>query len=143
MTTITSANIVFALLVPDVFPVPQILEGFAVDDAFMTDNVDSAEVQMGVDGHLSAGFTPFPVKMTLALQANSPSILVFDTWFNAMKSAKEVFRADATILVSSTRKIYTCVNGYLTGGKMLADAKKVLQPVQYTITWERINPAAV
>ena len=142
MATITSANSTFHLAIPSIFPVPQRLEGYAVDDAFTTDSVESAEVQMGVDGKLSAGFTPFVVKMTIAFQADSPSIDLFDTWLNAMRSSKEVFRADGSIYLPAVKRLYTALNGYLTGGKVMPDSKKLLQPVQYNISWEAILPAA-
>lgn len=143
MATITSANSVFTLIIPSLYPVPQVLKGYATDDAFTVDTVDVAETMMGVDGKMSAGFTPFVIPMAIALQADSPSIAVFDFWLGAMKVAKEVYPANGTILLPGTGRSYTLTNGILTKVKLLPDAKKVLQPVQYTITWEAINPALV
>jgi hypothetical protein len=143
MSTITAANSVFTLSIPDVFPTPQQLQGYATDDAFASENVEPAEAMMGVDGLMSAGFTPFPTKITIAFMADSPSIQIMESWLGAMKAAQEVFFADASILLPSVSKAYACTKGALTGAKQFPDAKKVLQAVQYVITWESVVPAPV
>lgn len=141
--TITSANSVFTLLIPGVFPAPLNLEGYATDDAFSSDSVESSETMMGVDGKMAAGFTPFITPVTIALMANSPSRIIFDTWLNAEVAAKEVFPADATLLIPSIGMSYIMKNGVLRKGKRLPDGKKVLQPVQFTIDWESVTPVPV
>lgn len=139
--TITSANAVFTLSIPDIFPVPITLQGFATDDAFDNENVELAEAKMGVDGRMSAGYTPNPTKMTLHFQADSDSIDIIEQWGGAMKAAQEVFFAQASIVMQSVGRSYTFTQGALTGFKNLPDAKKLLEPVTYTITWESVNPA--
>ena len=141
--TITSANSVFTLVVPDVFPVPQNLQGYAVDDAFDTESVELSEALMGVDGRMSAGYTPYITPMTIHLMADSPSIDLFDAWRGAETAAQEVFFAQATIVLPSVGRAYVLNNGVLTNYKPLSDAKKVLQAVSYTIKWEAVNPAQV
>lgn len=143
MATITSANSVFTLMLTDLFPVPQVLQGYATDDAFASEAVDSAEVMMGVDGKMSAGFTPFPTPMTIALQADSPSLSLFEAWLGSMKAAKEVFFADGTIVLPAINRSYVLTRGVLNKSAQYPGAKKVLQPVQFTITWESINPAVL
>lgn len=141
--TITSANAVFTLNIPDVFPTPQLLEGYATDDGFDTEVVDTAEAKMGVDGIMSAGFTPFITKQTIHFQADSPSIQVIDDWLGAMESAQEVFFASASIVLPSVGRAYTFNKGALTKGKKLPDAKKLLEPVTYEISWESVSPANI
>ena len=141
--TITSANSVFTLVVPDVFPVPQNLQGYAVDDAFDTESVELSEALMGVDGRMSAGYTPYITPMTIHLMADSPSIDLFDAWRGAVTAAQEVFFAQATITLTSVGRSYVLNKGVLTNYKPLSDAKKVLQAVSYTIKWEAVNPAQV
>lgn len=143
MPTITSANSVFTLVVPSLFPVPQTLAGFATDDAFANEPVTMAETKMGVDGKMSSGFTPFMTPMTITLQADSASIALFDTWAGAMKVTKEVVTASASIALPGTGRSYTLTNGVLTKYPQLPGVKKLLEPVQYTITWESINPAVL
>ena len=98
---------------------------------------------MGVDGKMSAGFTPYPTEQSYSFQADSRSIKIFDNWIKSMQSTREIFWAYFEITLPSTGLKYTLNKGSLTKGKPLPDAKKVLQPVTYTITWESITPSAV
>lgn len=141
--TITSANSSFVLAIAGVFPVPIPIEGYAADDAFAVEPFDTAEALMGVDGKMSAGFTPSTKKLTVMLQADSPSLEVFDAWVGAMESAKEVFFAEATIVLPSVGKTFNMRRGVLSNAVKLPAAKKVLQPVQYVITFESIQPAII
>lgn len=61
MKTITSANAILILTVEELYPSGVQIEKFASDDAFSSDNVTIAEVRMGVDGQLAAGYTPAPI----------------------------------------------------------------------------------
>lgn len=139
--TITSANSVFSLSAPDVSPVPVNLQGYAADEAFDNEDVTVAETIMGVDGKMSAGFTPFITKMPITLQADSPSIAFFEQILGAMKASQEVIFVQATIVEPSVGKAFNCINGVLTRVKQLAGAKKVLQPQNFMIDWEDVEPA--
>jgi hypothetical protein len=138
-TTITSANSVFTLVVAGLFPAPVQLQGYASDKAFTTEAIDLAEVQMGVDGRMTAGFVPNPVKQTITLQADSPSKDIFTALIQAMKTAREVFYVSGSIALPSTGESFTLTRGILTNAKQIPDAQKVLQPVDYVITWESVN----
>lgn len=138
-TTITSANSVLTLVCPLVFPVPQNIQGYAADDAFATEAVDAAQAIMGVDGQLSYGFTPFPLKVNISLQANSKSIDVFQTILQASQAVREAFSLDATIVYPSIERTFILTNGVLTRATPFSAAKKVLQPVQYEITFENVS----
>lgn len=138
-TTITSANSVFTIVVPGLFPAPVQLRGYSSDKAFTTEAVDLAEVQMGVDGRMTAGFTPNPVKQTITLQADSPSKDIFTALIQAMKTAREVYFVSGSISLPSTGESFTLTRGILTNAKQIPDAQKVLQPVDYVITWESVN----
>ena len=137
--TITSANSVFTLVVAGLFPAPVQLKGYASDKAFTTEAVDLAEVQMGVDGRMTAGFVPNPVKQTITLQADSPSKDIFTAVIQAMKTAREIFYISGSISLPSTGESFALTRGILTNAKQIPDAQKVLQPVEYVITWEAIN----
>ena len=138
-STITSANSVFTLVVAGLFPAPVQLKGYASDKAFTTEAVDLAEVQMGVDGRMTAGFVPNPVKQTITLQADSPSKDIFTAVIQAMKAAREVFYISGSISLPSTGESFALTRGILTNAKQIPDAQKVLQPVDYVITWESVN----
>ncbi len=141
MASITSASAIVMFTIPGIFVIPQQLQGFAADDIFDTDPLESAETLMGVDGKLSAGFVFVPTLQNYALQADSPSIFIFDTWWNAQQIAHEVFFANATVLLTSIGKKWAMTNGILSNYKPLPDAKKVLQPQRFRVTWESSLPA--
>lgn len=143
MATITSANSVFTLNIPALFPVPQILQGFATDDAFAADGLDLSESIMGVDGRMSSGYTPNITKMVIALQADSPSLFVFEYWFGQYQTNREVSFAQGNIILSGPGKSYTLRNGVLNNVKQLPDAKKTLAAQQFTVMWEKVTIANV
>jgi hypothetical protein len=138
-STITSANSVFTLVVAGLFPAPVQLRGYASDKAFTTEAVDLAEVQMGVDGRMTAGFVPNPVKQTITLQADSPSKDIFTAVIQAMKTAREVFYISGSISLPSTGESFALTRGILTNAKQIPDAQKVLQPMDFTVTWESVS----
>lgn len=142
-TTITSANSVFTLVIPGLFPAPVQMVGYATDKAFVTEGLELAEVQMGVDGRMTAGFTPTPTKQTITLQADSPSRDIFTALIQATKTAREVFYISGSIVLPGTGESFTLTRGILTNGKQIPDAQKVLQPVDYMITWESVNRALI
>ena len=138
MATITSANSVLTLAIGGVYGAALNIQGFAVDDAFESEAVQQSETLMGVDGHLSGGKVWTPYKMTIHLQADSPSVFIFDSWRAAQDAAVDVFVANGTISLPATGFTYTLVNGYLTTATPFPAVKKTLQPVVYEITWQQI-----
>ena len=141
--TITSANSQFLLAIPGVFSSPLPLQGYAADDAFSSEAISSVETSMGVDGKLSAGFAFHPVKMKIKLSPDSPSIALFEAWNAAQVAARDAYFASAVIYLPATGRKYAATSGALTSYKPLPDAKKVLQPQEYEITWESVLPAGM
>ena len=143
MSTLTTANSAVSLVVRGLFPVPQRLQGYATDDSFSTDDVQPMEVQMGVDGQLSAGYVPYPTAISFTLQADSASVNMFDTVMEAQKANKEGFIFDGTIVIQGTGAKYAMTKGYLTSASPMSTAKKMLQPRKFTITFESVTKAPV
>jgi hypothetical protein len=143
MATLTAANSVFLLTIIGLFNVPQQLQGFATDDMWDTDAVESAELLMGVDGVLSAGWIPTAKKQTITLQADSASNLLFDGWATAQESARELYVAGGVIRLPGVNTSYALLRGFLTSYRPLPPVKKILQPRQYGITWNSILPAPI
>lgn len=143
MTTLTSANSVLMLGVGLVFPVPQKIEGYATDDAFAFEAVQLAQAVMGVDGYMSAGFTPQPVVQTISIQADSRSKFIFEAWMAAMKTSREVFYSNGTLAIPSIERKYTLQRGVLTQAPMVPTARSILQPMTFQITWQNVSPALV
>ena len=123
--TITSANSIFLISVGGIFPVPQQLQGFAADAAFAFDSVQPAEVVMGVDGNMSAGYVPFMTVQTVTLMPDSPSLSIFETWLGATNTAREVFFANGHITLPSIGRKFVLTRGVLTSAKN--DDRKALR----------------
>jgi hypothetical protein len=140
-TSITSANAILTLSVLPLFPVPQQLQGFAADDIYDVAAIKSVETVMGVDGVLSGGFVYVAIMQSITLQADSASNAIFDTWWTQMQAAQDVYVATAQIVLPSISTKFNMLNGFLTGYKPLADAKRTLQPRKYEITWNSVGPS--
>lgn len=141
MPDITAANATFMLSITTLFPAPVQLQGFAADDIFDTEEIESVEVSMGVDGKLSGGFVFKAVPQGITLQADSSSMALFDTWWGAMQFGRQVFFANGVVILPSIGTKWAMTNGLLTRYKPTPDAKKILQPRKFGITWESISPA--
>lgn len=139
--SITSANSIFTLVVAGLYPAPVQLHGYSADRAFTDDAIALAEINMGVDGRMTAGYTPVATPMTITLQADSPSRDIFATIIAATKSLRDVYYLTGTITLPSTGESFTLTRGVLNQVKQIPDAQKVLQPVDYQITWESVNRA--
>lgn len=153
MSTITSANSSLRLtprlagilsgLLPALAGVGFPVQGYASDDAFATDTVDSVEARKGVDGRASFGYLPRLTKQTITLQADSPTIKLFETLIAAMDTVQEVILLDGILTLDSIGTSYALVQGALTRITPIPPAKRVLEPVSYEITWDQIQPAPV
>lgn len=138
---ITSANAIYQITIPGVFNVPVQLQQFATDDIFDTGAIPAAEVMMGVDGILTAGFVFAPVEQGISLQADSPSIALFETWRSAEVNARDKFPAQAVIVLTTLNTKWALTKGFLRNFPPMPDAKRVLQPRKFSITWEAVSPA--
>lgn len=141
--TITAANSIYTLAIGGLFATPQQLVGFAADAAFAGEALAPAEVMMGVDGRMSAGWVPVEQRQTISLSADSPSILLFETWYSAQQQQRELYFASAQIIMPSVKRAYSCVKGVLSNYTPLADASKTLRPRTFGITWESVRPSTI
>lgn len=141
--TLTTANSALLLMVRGLFPVPQAIQGYAVDDSFAVANVKPTEAVMGVDGKLSAGYTPYPTIMTITLQADSASVEMFDAVIANQKANNEALIFDGTLFVQGTQEKNAMTKGFLTDITPTSTAKKTLQPRTFELTWESMTKAPV
>lgn len=137
--TITSANAVFTISQPALFPAPVQIQGFSTDKAWATESVVIAETLMGVDGIMSSGYLPNMVKMTVSLQADSSSKGVFQSIVDNTKNLRDTFYFDGIITLPSTGEVYTFTRGVLENYKAIQDGAKVLQPTEVTICWNYVQ----
>lgn len=141
MGTITSANSVLTLGMKNLFPLPQKIEGYSIDDAWMLQEVETGEHQMGIDGKLASGFTPYPVPLEINLLASSDSNLLFDALIEAERISKEKYELFGSLLVPSINRVAVMSVGYIGKVSLMSAAKKVLQPRKFEITFETVTIA--
>lgn len=143
MGAVTAADAVLTISIPILFPTPVQIQGFASDDAFDLPQLKSAEVMMGVDGILSAGFVFVPIPQSVSLQADSASNAIFDTWWAQMQASKATYQASGQIVLPSIGMKASLRQGTLTGYKPISAVKKLLQPRQHEITWASFAPSPI
>jgi len=140
--TLTAANVAITFTVPGLFDTPFSLQGFATDDIFDTDDVENSELKMGIDGVLSAGWVPKEVVQKFTMQANSPTLDRINQWFEAERTGQEKLPCSGSATIPGIKKKFAMTNGYLTKMKPMPGAKKTLEPVPFTITWESVSAAS-
>lgn len=139
--SITSANAVLMLTVAGLFPTPLKLQQFSADDLFEFEEIENAELSMGIDGVLAAGFKFVPLPQKITFMADSPSNVIFDNWNQYEIVNREKFRGGLQLQLSGLGTQWICSNGVLSRFKPVPDAKKTLQPRSFTITWQSVTPA--
>lgn len=138
--TITAANSVFMLSIAGVVTAPAQLQGYAVDDAFSVTEVDHAELQLGVDAQVGAGWVPALIPMKFAFLASSPSIDLFELWARLNNQQQQTLVAQGVCIIPGVSKSYALKDGYLRGYTSMPTARKVLAAREFTITWSDIQP---
>lgn len=141
--TITSADASFVVSSSDFALAATILEGYGADAAFTADNQDTAELVLGVDGKMSAGWVPRMYPQVITLQADSPSLIVFEGIVAAQDAGRTVFRLNGVINLPGNKFSYTMNRGVLSSTSPMANAQRVLQARTFTITWESIVPVPI
>jgi hypothetical protein len=138
---LTAANASITLTIPGIgFTTPQRLQGFAADDVYEVPEVEPTETLMGVDGYLSGGMVYKSVIQEFMLQANSPSIPLFDAWYNYQQSGLTTYTANGTTTLPGLQKMWTTINGYLRGYKPIPQGKKLVLPQRFRIEWNLCLP---
>lgn len=130
--TLTSANSILLIQVPRIFDQFIKIEGYAADNAFDLGDGAIGETRMGVDGKQSGGFTPYEVDFNITIEPNSPSRSLFLTWVNTMKRDQETYYCNLSCELPSIKERYSA-SGFLVGHKESSSAKKLLEPLQYTL----------
>lgn len=141
--TITSADAVITITVPDLFDAPIQLQQFSADNVFATESLASAEVVMGIDGYMTAGFVYVPIPMNIELLADSDSVEFFDQWWQANQRAKTVYYGEATVLLPAINTQYSLTRGVLNGFPAMPDAAKTLRARRFGLVWNTIQAAPI
>ena len=139
MGDITGANAVYMLTIAELFPSPNQLQGFAADDAFMTEELEVGNPVMCLDGQLLGGIVLMPIHQTITLQTDSPSNAMFDGWWQANLQAQTQYLAGGTIAFPSIDQSWSMNNGILVRVTPMPTAKKLLLPRRFTIAWASVS----
>lgn len=137
MLDITSANATVAMAVEGL---PSImLDHFSADSSFTSDTVQAAETRMGVDGHMSAGYTPAIKTVTINLEAGSSSTQYMQLLRQVQEANLKPYKVQMVISIPSIGKRYTFSNGVLQSFKDLPDGQNVLSPTQWVFHFEGLS----
>lgn len=140
MPSITAANAIITLTIPGVFSTPQQLQNFSVDDIADVDTLVVAETMMSVDGVLTGGYVFNKVKYVYTLQADSPSVFVFDQWKLAQDSSEDTLPANGLMILKSLGTKWKWTRGFLTEWSPAPNVKKLLQPRKFSVEWQSVVP---
>lgn len=136
--TLTVANSTLSLTVEGLYPQAQRIQGYAADDAFDFENVENGEYSMGIDGKLSAGFVFNEIPFTFTLQADSPSLAIFEQVYQYEVSNRTKLALNLTLALPSVGKRYDLVTGFMRSYKA-PSGKKILQPGVVASVYSRLN----
>lgn len=139
--TITAANSVYTLVIPGFVDSPQRLQGYSADAAFDTEEVEAAEIVLGVDGGMSIGWLPTLTMQTISLMPDSPSSDLFEDWDQASRARREVYTANGVITLPGSQKTYTMIRGVLSRTARIPGVRKTLQARGFRITWQSVTPS--
>ena len=142
MASLTSTNSIFYLTADGIYAGVRV-QGFASDDAFTFASIEIGVGQMGVDGRFSTAYTPAAKPQDITLQADSPSIDVFDTIYSYSETQRERVLLSGVITVPSVGKSYTLSNGVLVNYTPVPDHKRTLQPQRFQIVWGDVKLAKI
>ncbi len=140
---ITDADAIIILTVDNLYSSGVQLQGFSTDTAWTAGDATIAEARMGVDGKLSAGYTPAPRTITISLEASSPSLEVMRNIISTSQMTKGVFTCAMQVTIPAQGKEYTLSNGVLQTGHDISDGKKVLDPSSFTFIFESCKPSSI
>ena len=141
--TITAANAVIILTIPDLFGAGQQLQGFAADDVTDMEPAKVLEHLMGVDGVLSFGFVWMERMQEITLQANSASNSFFDQINAQQEAVQDVYSLNGTVILPAIGLSFIMTNGGMETYKPMPQVQKIIRPRKYRIVWNKVVAAPV
>lgn len=138
--TLTSTTAILLIGIDGLYSAAVRIQGFSSDDITDADSVEPVETSMGLDGRLSAGFVPVPIRQNITLQADSVSNDIFEAWSNYERNQKEKVVAFGSLILPATKRSYIMQRGFLRTYAPFPAARKSLQPRKFTIEWQSITP---
>jgi len=140
--TLTVANSTLAMTTEALFTSAQRIQGYAADDAFDFSEVENGEYSMGIDGKLSAGFVFNAIPFTMTLQADSPSLALFENIWQYEYSNRTKLTQNVTVTLPAVSKRYELKNGFMQSYKA-PSGKKILQPAVVVFTFNTLQVSPI
>ena len=140
--TLTVANSTLAMTTEALYTSAQRVQGYAADDAFDFAEVENGEYSMGIDGRLSAGFVYNEIPFTMTLQADSPSLGLFENIWQYEYSNRTKLTQNVTVTLPAVSKRYELKNGYMRSYKA-PSGKKILQPAVVVFVFNTLQVSPV
>lgn len=135
---VTSANVQIILACEDLYTSGVKLEGFSADSVMTADGVDQSENRRGVDGRMVSGVVKNIQPVSIVLEANSPSLEVFETIRDAMSANCKPYELTLTVFVPALEKTIVFRRGALKNGPNLPSVQKTLQPTTWTMEFQEV-----
>lgn len=123
--TITSANSTIMFRAKGIYDNWIQVQGAQTDSFWKFEEQARAEARVGVDNIVSYGYTPFVSTIDLSLEANSPSVSIFDRVLARFDADSEVTTVELMVSVPAVGLNYTfegtfvSSHGGISGGKLL------------------------
>lgn len=138
--TLTTANSSLVMSVEGLYPSGVTLAGYATDNILEIPAVVNKELAMGIDGKLSAGWVPNPIPVTITLQADSPSLAVFEEIWTREQATRGGLTIGLTVATPANGKRGVFRRGYLTSYQP-PNLQRTLQPGVAEFTFESYEPS--
>lgn len=135
---ITSANASAVLSVHTLFPQGIVLQMFSIDAGITMEDLTIASTKMTLDGHMVAAYVPNIKKITINLEACSPSYEPLAQVFRASESKRGFFECTLTITIPEINKTFVFTPGVLVAGTPLPALQQTLQPTRWTFDFSRM-----
>lgn len=139
MQNITSANAVIVLTCEDLYAAGIQLQQFSADQSISQNDDTIGASRMGVDGHMSVGYTPSIKEVTISFEPSSPSVEVFDNIYKENVRRMNALELGLTVYDPATGKTITYSGGALISWKILPDHKQVLDPISAVMHFEKVS----
>lgn len=140
--TLTVANSTLTQTTEALYPAAQRIQGYAADDAFDFAEVENGEYSMGIDGKLSAGFVFNEIPFTFTLQADSPSLAIYENVWQYEYSNRTKLTQNVTVTLPAVGKRYELKNGFLRSYKA-PSGKKILQPAVVVFVFNSLQVSPI
>ena len=128
---VTSVNTIVTLYAPPVITTPVRLQNFSADTAVDVNDFTMAEVRMGIDGGLAAGYVPSTKELTITLEAASPSRSYLEALYMWMETNQQTVNVIITVDQPTLRKRYIFETGVLQNGTVMSSVQKTLKAIAW------------